>query len=89
MLEQYCTKTSNSTRVKASFVLSGKVSEILLRIEHVFIFPSSYLPNHLGEPRFVVDDSNFLILVKMLRAEEETKPLICLAKTRHSLWNVF
>ena len=29
-------------------------------------FPASYLPNHLDEPRFIVDVSNFLILVKML-----------------------
>ena len=47
-------------------MLSGKVSEILPRIEYVFIFPASYLPNHLYEPRFIVDDLNFLILVKML-----------------------
>ena len=29
MLEQYCTTISNLMRVKASFVLSGKVSEVL------------------------------------------------------------
>ena len=52
--------------MKASFVLSGKVSEILLRIEHVSVFSESYLPNHLDDPRFVVDDLNFLILVKIL-----------------------
>ena len=52
--------------MKASFVLSGKISEILSRIEHVCIFPTSYLPNYLDEPRFIVDDLNFLILVKML-----------------------
>ena len=51
--------------MKASFVLSGKVSSILPRIEHVSIFPANYLPNHL-EPGFIVDDLNFLILVKML-----------------------
>ena len=51
--------------MKASFVLSGKVSEILPRIEHVSIFPTSYLPNYLVEPRFIVDDLNFLILSKM------------------------
>ena len=49
-----------------SFVLSGKVSKILLRIEHVSIFPKSYLLNHLDEPRLIVDDLSFLILVKML-----------------------
>ena len=52
--------------MKACFVLSGKFSEILPRIEHVSIFSTSYLPNHLDEPRFIVDDLNFLILVKML-----------------------
>ena len=54
-------------------------------------FPASYLPNHLDEPIFIVDDSNFLILVKMLWTVDcgETKPLICLVKARHSLWNVF
>ena len=53
--------------MKASFVLSGKVSEILSRIEHVSIFPTSYLPTYLDDPRFIVDDLNFLlILVKML-----------------------
>ena len=52
--------------MKASFVLSAKVSEILPRIEHVSIFPTSYLSNYLDEPRFVVNDLNFLILVKML-----------------------
>ena len=52
--------------MKASFVLPGKVSEILPRIEHVSIFPTSYLPNYLEEPRFIVNDLNFLILVKML-----------------------
>ena len=36
------------------------------RIEHVSIFLASYLPNHLDEPRFIVDDLNFLILLKML-----------------------
>ena len=46
MLQQYCTKTSSLTRVKASFVLSGKVLEILPKIEHASIFPASYLPNH-------------------------------------------
>ena len=60
-----------------SFVLSGKVSEILLRIVHVSIFPASYLPNHLDEPRFIVDDLDFLILVKMLWTVEESKQLIC------------
>ena len=63
--------------MKASFVLSGKVSEILPRMEHVSIFPGSYLANHLDEPRFIVDDFNFLILVKMLWTEEETKASIC------------
>ena len=53
-------------RVKASFVLSEKVSEILLRIKHVSIFSASYLPNHLDKPRFIVNDLNFLILVEML-----------------------
>ena len=52
--------------MKASFVLSRTVSEILPRQGHVSIFPASYLPNHLHEPRFIVDDLNFLILVKML-----------------------
>ena len=54
--------------MKASFLLSGKVSEILPRIEHIglSIFPASYSPNHLDEPRFTDDDLNFLILVKML-----------------------
>ena len=52
--------------MKTSFVLPGKVSKILPKIEHVFIFPESYLPNHLDEPKFIVDDLNFLILVKML-----------------------
>ena len=52
--------------MKASFVLFGKVSEILPRIEHVSTFPASYLTNHLGEPRFTVDYLNFLILAKML-----------------------
>ena len=52
--------------MKASFVLSGKGSEILPRIEHVSIFLTSYSPNYLDEPRFIVDDLNFLILVKML-----------------------
>ena len=52
--------------MKASFVLSGKVSEMLPRIEHVSIFPTSYLPNYLDEPKFTADDLNFLILVKML-----------------------
>ena len=35
-------------------------------IEHVSIFPASYLPNHFDKLRFIVDDLNFLILVKML-----------------------
>ena len=52
--------------MKASFVFCGKVSEIFPRIEHVPIFPTSYLPNYLDEPRFILDDLNFLILVKML-----------------------
>ena len=52
--------------MKASFALSEKVSEILPRIEHVSIFPTSYLPNHLDETGFIVDNLNFLILVKML-----------------------
>ena len=52
--------------MKASFVLSGKASEILPKIEHFSTFPASYLPNHFDEPRFTVDDFNFLILVKML-----------------------
>ena len=77
MLQQYCTKTSSLTPVKAIFLLSGKVLEILPRIEHVSIFPASYLPNHLEEPRCVVDDLNFLIVVKMLWTVEQTKPLIC------------
>ena len=63
--------------MKASFMLSGKVSQILLRIEHVSIFPASYLPNHLDKPRLIIDDLNFLILVKMLWTVEESKPLIC------------
>ena len=75
MLQQYSTKTSSFTQVKASFVLSGKVSGMLLRIEHVF-----NLPNHLDEPRFIVDDLNFLILVKMLwtvdRGENKTINLL-------------
>ena len=52
--------------MKASFVLSGRVSEILLRTEHVSIFSTSYLPNYLDEPKFIVDDLNFIVLVKML-----------------------
>ena len=52
-------------RVKASFVLSGKVSKILLRLEHVSI-SASYLPNHLDDPGFIVDDLNFPILVQLL-----------------------
>ena len=64
-------------RMKASSVLSGRVSEILLRIEHVSIFPASYLPNHLDEPRFIIDDLNFQILIKMLWTVDETKPSIC------------
>ena len=35
-------------------------------MEHVSIFPASYLPSHLDEHRFTVDDLNFLILVKIL-----------------------
>ena len=35
-------------------------------MEHVSIFPTSYLPNYLDKPRVIVDDLNFLILVKML-----------------------
>ena len=46
---------------------------VLPRIEHVSIFPASYLPNHLDESRFVADDLNFLILVEMLWTVEETK----------------
>ena len=34
-------------------------------MEHVSIFPGSNIPNHLDEPRFIIDDLNFLILVKM------------------------
>ena len=67
--------------MKASFLLSGKVLEILLRIEPIFIFSASYLPNHLDEPRFIADDLDFLILVKMLWTVEESKPLICSVKT--------
>ena len=52
--------------MKASFVLSGKVSEILPKIEHVSIFPTSLLPDYLDESRFIVDNLNFLILVKTL-----------------------
>ena len=52
--------------MKASFVLSGKVSEILPRMEHASIFPASDLPNHLDKSRFIIVDLNFLILVKML-----------------------
>ena len=59
-----------------SFVLSGKVSEILPRIEYVSIFTASYLPNHLVEPRFIVD-LNFSILVKMRWTVEETTPSVC------------
>ena len=47
-------------------MLSGKVLETLPRRKHVSIFPTSYLPNYLDEPRFIVDDLNFLILVEML-----------------------
>ena len=47
-------------------MLSEKVSEILPRTEHVSVFPTSYLPNYFDEPRFIVDDLNFLILCKML-----------------------
>ena len=50
--------------MKARCVRFGKVSELLSRIEHVSIFPTSYLPNYLDETRFIVD-LNFLILVKM------------------------
>ena len=53
--------------MKASFVLSGKVSETLPKIERVSLFPTNYLANYLDERRFIVDDLNFLILVKMLR----------------------
>ena len=35
-------------------------------MEHVFFSPASYLPNYLDEPRFIVDDLNFLSLVKVL-----------------------
>ena len=66
MLEQYYTKISSLTRVKASLLLSGKVLEILLRIEHVSISPASNLPNHLDLSGLIVDDLNFLILVQML-----------------------
>ena len=52
--------------MKPSVVLSGRVSEMLSRIEQVSIFPKSYLPNYLDESRFIVDDINFLILVKIL-----------------------
>ena len=52
--------------MKASFLLSEKVSEMLPRMEHVSIFPKSYLPNYLDEPRFIVDDLIFLFLGKML-----------------------
>ena len=52
--------------MKASFVRSGKVSGILPRIKHVFVFPTRYLQNSLDEPRLMADDLNFLILVKML-----------------------
>ena len=54
--------------MKASFVFSGKVLEILPRIKHVSIFPTCYLQIYLDETRFIVDDLNFLILVKMLWA---------------------
>ena len=47
-------------------MLSGKVSEILPRIENVSNFRASYLPNQLDDPGFIVDNLNFLILVKML-----------------------
>ena len=52
--------------MKTSFVLLGKVSEILLRIEHVSIFPASYLPSHIEDPGFIVEDSNFLSLDEMI-----------------------
>ena len=65
-LWQYCTITGSLLRVKASFMLSGKVSKILPRIEHASIFSTSYLPNNLDKPRFAVDDLNFLILVEMV-----------------------
>ena len=35
-------------------------------IEHVSIFPASFLSNYLGEPIFIVDDLNFLMLIKLL-----------------------
>ena len=47
-------------------MLCGKVLEILPKIEHVSIFLTSYLPNYIEEIRLIVDDLNFLILVKML-----------------------
>ena len=47
-------------------MLCGKVLEILPKIEHVSIFLTSYLPNYIDEIRLIVDDLNFLILVKML-----------------------
>ena len=47
-------------------MLSEKLSKISSEIEHVFIFLTRYLPNNLDEPRIIVDDLNFLILVKML-----------------------
>ena len=55
--------------MNANVVLSEKVSEILPKIEHVSIFLTSYLLNYLDTPRFIVDDLNFLILVKMLWTE--------------------
>ena len=52
--------------MKGSFVLSGKVSEIFPRIEHVSIFPANFSSNYLDEPRFIVDDLNFLMLIFFL-----------------------
>ena len=49
---------------KNEFCAFWKSSEILPIIEHVSIFPASYLPSHVDEPRFIVDDLNFLILFK-------------------------
>ena len=39
--------------------------------------------------RFVVDNLNFLILVKIPSTVEEVKPLVCEIESRRSLWNVF
>ena len=77
--------------MKASFVPSEKVSEILPKIEHVAIFPTINLPKYLDSSRFIVDDLNFPILVKMLWTVVcgGYKTIDLQIEIRHSLWNLF